>query len=76
MFPSLVRSPDVEQTRQLFLVYKEKIPPLMLMDPYLCNQDVLQKVTDALRENDSLTLMHLAISFDLRSVVSLEEVVK
>ena len=66
----------MEHVRELFLIYKEKIPLLLIMDPNLCNQDVLQKVTEALRVNNSLTLMHLAIMFDLKTVVSHTETMK
>ena len=76
LFFSLLRSPDVDLTRGMFLVYKAKIPPLLLMDPHLCNQDILQKVTEALRTNPSLTLMHLTLMLDLKSVVTHAEALK
>ena len=67
---SLFRTTDLGECRQRFTTLKAILPILLSIDPDVCTQAYLQLMCDALRNNPSYTLAHLAVELDLKNVVT------
>ena len=66
---------DLAAAQSTFDRIKDKLPVLLDLDASLGSQANLQMLCDALRANPSLSALHLAVQFDLRSVVKSDELV-
>ena len=64
----------MSEARAAFNLFRDKIPPMLEIDPNLCTQATLQQVSDSLRKNPTCSLFHLAVELDLRKVVASETV--
>lgn len=67
---SLFRSVDLAETKSRFDVLKGTLPVMLSVDPDLCTLACLQQVCDALRANSSLTLAHLSVQLDLKTIIT------
>ena len=62
----------MSEARATFNLFRDKIPPMLEIDPNLCTLGCLQQVSDSLRKNPTYSLSHLAVELDLRKVMSNE----
>ena len=73
---SILRSTDVSEARATFNVFRDKIPPMLEIDPNLCTLGALQQVSDSMRKNPSYSLSHLAVELDFRKVMAEKSVLE
>lgn len=66
---SLCRLMNKDEIVARFQLYKHYIPIIMSIDRDLCNLSTLQNLCDALKENETLTIAHLAVQLDLKTVL-------
>ena len=66
---SILRSTDESEARSAFNLFRNKIPPILEIDPNLCTLGVLQQISDSMRKNPTYSLSHLAVELDLRKVM-------
>ncbi|XP_063216662.1 85/88 kDa calcium-independent phospholipase A2 isoform X2 [Bacillus rossius redtenbacheri] len=64
-WPSLFRAKTQHDAEVKFLEFKDKIPVLVTVAKELCNLQSLQKLCDAISQNPSYTVAHLAVLFQL-----------
>ena len=62
----------MSEARATFNLFRDKIPPMLEIDPNLCTLGSLQQVSDSMRKNPTYSLSHLAVDLDLREVMANE----
>ena len=62
----------MSEARATFNLFRDKIPPMLEIDPNLCTLGSLQQVSDSMRKNPTYSLSHLAVELDMRKVMSNE----
>ena len=73
---SILRSTDVSEARATFNLFRDKIPPILEIDPNLCTLGILQQISDSMRKNPTYSLSHLAVELDLRKVMASDSVLE
>ena len=66
----------MSEARATFNVFRDKIPPMLEIDPNLCTLGALQQVSDSMRKNPSYSLSHLAVELDFRKVMAEKSVLE